>query len=55
MSNSQSFIPRYLTNRKDLAGTERLKTKITGAIIWSGIYQHKRKDLFFINHDQFGS
>ena len=55
MDNSKSYLPRYLQNSKDLVGTERLPTKITGLIIHSGSYQEeKRKCLFFLNHDHFG-
>ena len=54
MDNSKSYLPRYLENAKALAGSERLPTKIQGAIIWSGIYAQKRRDFFFLNHDHFG-
>ena len=54
MGNWSSYIPRYYENSKNLAGTIRLTTKVTGCIIWSGLYEEKRKDIFFINHDQFG-
>ena len=54
MDNSKSYLPRYLEKPKKLVGTERLPTKITGCIIWNGLYKEKRKDLFFLNHDQFG-
>ena len=54
MGNWSSYLPRYQDNSKSLAGTIRLATKVTGCIIWSGLYEEKRKDLFFINHDQFG-
>ena len=54
MDNSKSYLPRFLENAKRLVGIERLPSKITGAIIWSGSYLEKRKDCFFINHDQFG-
>lgn len=55
MNNRSSDIPRYLEISKDLVGTERLPSKITGVIIWSGHYLEKRKDLYFVNHDQFGT
>ena len=54
MGNWSSYLPRYQDNSKSLAGTIRLATKVTGCIIWNGLYEEKRKDLFFINHDQFG-
>ena len=54
MDNSKSYLPRYLHNSKELVGSERLPTKIHGAIIWSGFYPEKRKDLFFLNHDHYG-
>ena len=41
-------------NAKELSGTERLPTKIYGGIIWSGLYEEKRKIIFFLNHDHFG-
>ena len=50
----QSYLPRFLENSKELVGTERLPTKITGCIIYSGYYEVKRKVLFFLNHDHFG-
>ena len=54
MSKWQSALPRYLENEKGLQGTERLATVITGGIIWSGVYPDKRRDIFFLNHEQFG-
>ena len=54
MDNSKSYLPRFLEKSKNLVGTERLPSKITGCIIWSGFYHDKRKDIFYINHDQFG-
>ena len=44
-----------MVNTKELAGTERLPTKIYGGIIWSGKYEEKRKIVFFLNHDHFGN
>ena len=43
---------RYLENAKEIQGSERLPTKISGCIIHSGFYEAKRKILFFLNHDQ---
>ena len=54
MDNRKSYCPRYMENSKEQAGTERLPTKISGCIIWSGFYEEKRKILFFLNHDHFG-
>ena len=54
MNNWSSYLPRFLLNSKKLAGTMRLTTKITGCIIWSGLYPDKRKDIFYVNHDQYG-
>ena len=50
----QSYLPRYLENSKQLVGTERLPTKITGCNIYSGFYEVKRKCIFYLNHDHFG-
>ena len=55
MTKWKSALPRYLENAKDLQSTPRLASIITGGIIWSGIYPEKRKDIFFINHEQFGT
>ena len=54
MDNSKNYLPRFLENSKEFVGTERLPTKITGCIIYSGNYEAKRKVLFFLNHDHFG-
>ena len=53
MDNKKSYIPRLLEKSKDMNGTERLASKISGCILYSGWYEHKRKCLFYINHDQF--
>ena len=52
MDNSKSYLPRFLEKTKENQGTERLPSKISGCIIYSGFYELKRKTLFFINHDQ---
>ena len=52
MDNHKSYLPRYLHNAKELQGTERLASKISGCILWSGLYDAKRKLLFYLNHDQ---
>ena len=52
MDNSKSYLPRFLEKTKANQGTERLPTKISGCIVYSGYYEHKRKILFYINHDQ---
>ena len=53
MDNQKSYLPRYLLKSKDQVQKERIPTKITGCIIYSGWYQAKRKSLFFINHDHY--
>lgn len=55
MNNQSSYLPRLLDKPKDMAGTERLASKISGCIITSGWYESKRKCLFYINHDQVRS
>ena len=55
MDNQKSYCPRYMENSKELSGTERLPTKIYGGILWNGKYEHKRKIIFFLNHDHFGN
>ena len=52
MDNHKSYLPRYLQNAKELQGTERLASKISGCILWSGLYEAKRKLVFYLNHDQ---
>ena len=52
MDNHKSYLPRYLQNVKELQGTERLPSKISGCILWSGLYEAKRKVLLYLNHDQ---
>ena len=52
MDNSKSYLPRYVENAKELTGSERLPSKISGCIIYSGMYEAKRKILFYLNHDQ---
>ena len=52
MDNKKSYIPRLLQKSKDMMGTERLASKISGCILYSGWYEKKRKCLFYINHDQ---
>ena len=53
MDNSKSYLPRYLELSKDQAQKERLPSKISGCNIYSGWYEHKRKVLFYLNHDIF--
>ena len=55
MDNSKSYLPRFLEKTKENQGTERLPSKISGCIVYSGFYELKRKTLFFINHDQVSS
>ena len=52
MDNQKSFIPRTLEKAKEHVGTERLASKISGVIIYSGHYRAQRKVSFFINHDE---
>ena len=52
MDNQKSYIPRLREKSKEMTGTERLPSKISGCNIYSGWYESKRKCLFFINHDQ---
>lgn len=52
MNNQSSFTPRLLVKSKDMAGQERLASKISGCIVTSGWYAGKRKCSFYINHDQ---
>ena len=52
MDNKKSFLPRLLEKSKAMSGTERLVTKISGCIMSSGWYEHKRKCLFYTNHEQ---
>ena len=52
MDNAKSYLPRYLQKAKETEGTERIPTKISGCIIWSGLYEEKRKILYYLNHDQ---
>ena len=53
MDNSKSYLPKLTENYKSLVSTTRLKTKITGCIIVSSLYENNRKCHFFTNHDQF--
>ena len=53
MDNSKSYLPRYLQKSKDQIQKERIPTKITGCIVYSGWFQAKRKCIFYMNHDQY--
>ena len=53
MMASSSYLPRYLQKSKDQVQKERIPTKITGCIIYSGWYETKRKNLFYLNHDHY--
>ena len=53
MANEKSTLPRYVEKTKGLAGLKTLKTKITGAILNSSMYQDGRKTIIYINHDEF--
>ena len=52
MNNFTSYVPRYQMLSKEMQGSERLASKITGCIMWSGLYEDKRKIVFYVNHDQ---
>ena len=52
MDNQKSYVPRTLEKAKESVGTERLPSKISGVIAYSGWYKGQRKVLFYINHDQ---
>ena len=52
MDNKKSYAPRTLEKAKAFEGTERLPSKITGVLAYSGWYKEKRKIWFYINHDQ---
>ena len=53
MDNSKSYLPHYRELSKDQCQKERLPSKITGCTIYNGLYEKKRKVMFFINHDIF--
>ena len=53
MDNSKSMLPRNVEKSKSLVGMRTLKTKISGVIIKSGLYETGRKTKFHLNHDQF--
>ena len=52
MDNAKSYLPRFLEKTKENQGAERLQSKISGCIMYSGYYVTKRKCFFYINHDQ---
>ena len=49
MDNKKSYIPRLLEKSKEMSGTERLASKISGCNIYSGWYEAKRKWWGIIN------
>ena len=53
MDNMKSYLPKITENPKSLVGLKRIKTKITGCIISSSLYEQNRKCHFMTNHDQF--
>ena len=53
MANDKSTLPRSVEKTKGLTGLKTLKTKITGAILNSSLYEKGRKTLILLNHDQF--
>ena len=52
MDNQKSYLPRFLEKTKENQGAERLSSKISGCIVYSGHYEQKRKCVFYIHHDQ---
>ena len=52
MDNSKSYVPRTLENAKDLVGADRLPSKISGVLMYSGLYKDGRSVHFYTNHDQ---
>ena len=53
MANDKSTLPRCVEKTKGLAGLKTLKTKITGCILNSSLYEKGRKTKIYLNHDQF--
>lgn len=53
MDNKKSYLPKMTENSKKFVGMNRIKTKITGCIMNSGLYGGNRKCHFMTNHDQF--
>ena len=52
MDNQKSYVPRLLENPKEYVGSDRLASKISGVIVYSGWYKEQRKCSFYLNHDQ---
>ena len=53
MANDKSTLPRCVEKTKGLAGLKTLKTKITGCILNSSLYEKGRKTMVFLKHDKF--
>ena len=53
MCNEKSTLPRCVEKTKGLSGLKTLKTKITGCILNSSLYQEGRKTVIYLNHDEF--
>ena len=53
MDNSKSYCPRKVVKGKSDVNKPTLPTKIQGCILYSNLYEHKRKVIFFLNHNHF--
>ena len=53
MDNTKSYCPRQVVKGKKDVNKPTLPTKIQGCIIYSGLYEHKRKIVFYYNHNQY--
>ena len=55
MDQGKSLVPRMMEKSKDFVGADRLPSKISGILTYSGWYKGHRKVVFCINHDQVKS
>ena len=53
MDNSKSYCPRFMIKGKRDVNKPTLPTKIQGCIVYSSLYEHKRKVIFYLNHNHF--
>ena len=53
MDNTKSYCPRTLDKGKKDVNKPTLPTKIQGCILYSGLYEQKRKIVFYLNHNHF--
>ena len=53
MDNTKSYCPRWLLRGKRDVNKPTLPTKIQGCIMYSNLYEYKRKVSFFLNHNHF--